>query len=106
MKTIKPIALVIPAIMMLTGCATISGILPGKKASDELVISEPAEPAQIQSTFLQGDTLWDFAERTTGSGFNWEKIKVLNGIVDETDIDAGIVLLIPPELALEEFKTQ
>ncbi len=102
MKLITTIALLLPVMVMTTGCS----MLPGKKASDELVITEAEAPPQIQSTFLEGDTLWEFAERTTGSGFNWERIKELNAIEDEKKIDAGLVLLVPPELALDTIKSQ
>ena len=106
MKAITKLVLIIPAFVLLTGCESLSGIMPGKKTSDELVITEPSADSQIQATFLEGDTLWDFAERTTGSGFNWEKIMVLNAIEDEKNIDAGLVLLVPPELAIDSIKNQ
>jgi len=104
MKLIKSLALIIPAMLFVSGCSVLG--IGKNKGSDEIVITEPAAPAQIQSTFLEGDTLWDFAERTTGSGFNWEKIKVLNDIADEKNIDAGVVLLVPPELAIDSLKAQ
>jgi len=101
MKLTKNLSLILPALVLLSACS----MLPGKKASDGIVITE-AEVAtpQIQSTFLEGDTLWEFAERTTGSGFNWERIKELNAIADEKNIDAGLVLLVPPELAVDSLK--
>lgn len=104
MKLNSTIALFIPVLVLATGCALIPG---HNKDSDEVVVveAEPA-PSQIQSTFLDGDTLWNFAERTTGSGFNWERIKEFNAIKDEKNIDAGIVLFVPPELALESLKNQ
>jgi len=93
-------------VLLLTGCQTLSNIMPGKRGEDPVVITEPEQPAVIQSTLNEGETLWDFAERTTGSGFNWEKIAVLNSIKDERNVDAGIVLIVPPELALDELKNQ
>jgi len=105
MKSLSTVALLLPVLILASGCA----LLPGSKkveAPEPLVITEPEVPAQIQSTFLEGDTLWDFAERTTGSGFNWERIKEFNSIADEKNIDSGIVLLVPPELALDEVKNQ
>jgi len=103
MKSIKHVALLIPFLVLITGC----GILGGQKApQEELVITEPEPLAQIQSTLKDGETLWEFSERTTGSGFNWEKIAELNLIEDERKVDAGLVLLVPPELALEELKNQ
>ena len=102
MKLLSTVALLLPALILTTGCS----MLCKKGSSEELVITEAEAAPQIQSTFLAGDTLWDFAERTTGSGFNWERIKELNAIEDEKKIDAGIVLLVPPELALESLKTQ
>jgi len=102
MKSLTFLA-VIASTALISGCQSLSG---GSNSSDPIVITEPAVIDPIQSTFLEGDTLWDFAERTTGSGFNWEKIMILNGIEDERDIDAGIVLLVPPELAVEELTVQ
>ncbi len=101
MKSIKYYALVIPMFLLLTGC----GML-GSKSQDEIVITEPEPAPQIQSTLKDGETLWEFSERTTGSGFNWERIKELNLIKDERKIDAGLVLIVPPELALDELKNQ
>lgn len=103
MKMTKTLTIVLPALVFVSGCS----MLPGKKAPEELVISASEEVApQIESTFLEGDTLWGFAERTTGSGFNWERIMELNNIADEKNIDAGVVLLVPPELALESLTAQ
>ena len=104
MKSIKYAAVAVPVLMLLTGC----GILPGKQSSEELVITEPEVEViqQIQSTLEEGETLWEFSERTTGSGFNWEKIALLNSIEDERKVDAGLVLLVPPELATDEMKNQ
>jgi len=89
------------SIIFLTACGGLGG-----KNTDPIVITEPEQPAVIQSTLQQGETLWDFSERTTGSGFNWETIAVLNSIEDEYNVDAGLVLVVPPELALEELKNQ
>ncbi len=102
MKSLKFLALIASAIM-LSACQVLSG---GSNSAEPIVITEPEPIEQIQSTFLEGDTLWDFAERTTGSGFNWEKIMILNDIEDERNIDAGIVLLVPPELAVDSLKAQ
>lgn len=102
MKSIKSIALALPLLVLLTGCSVFSG----KNSQDELVITEPEVGSQIQSTLQSGETLWEFSERTTGSGFNWEKIAVLNSIEDERNVDAGLVLLVPPELAIDELKNQ
>jgi len=102
MKSIKYAALAVPVLILLTGC----GMLPGKKTQDELVITEPEPIQQIQSTLKSGETLWEFSERTTGSGFNWEEIALLNSIQDERNVDAGLVLLVPAELAIEELKNQ
>lgn len=106
MKSIKNIALAIPAVVLLTGCAALSGIRA--PAPEPLVITEPevVVPQQIQSTLKDGETLWEFSERTTGSGFNWEKIALLNSIEDERKVDAGLVLVVPPELAIDELKSQ
>lgn len=102
MKSIKYTALAVPLLILLTGC----GMLPGKNSQDELVITEPEATQQIQSTLKSGETLWEFSERTTGSGFNWEEIALLNSIKDERNVDAGLVLLVPPELAIDELKNQ
>lgn len=106
MKSIKYIVLALPVVILLTGCETLSGIMPGKQSQEELVITEPEVTQQIQSTLKSGETLWEFSERTTGSGFNWEEIALLNSIKDERNVDAGLVLLIPPELAIDELKNQ
>lgn len=106
MKSIKYVALALPALILLTGCETLSGVMPGKGSPSDLVITEPEVSEQIQSTLKSGETLWEFSERTTGSGFNWEKIALLNSIEDERNVDAGLVLLVPPELALDEMKAQ
>lgn len=92
---------VILAAFFITACGGL-----GSKSADPIVITEPEQPAVIQSTLQEGETLWDFSERTTGSGFNWEKIAVLNAIKDERNVDAGLVLVVPPELALDELKNQ
>lgn len=106
MYTKKSLFLLVPVLLLLTGCQTLSGLMPGKKEPEPLVITEPDQPRLIQSTLKDGETLWEFSERTTGSGFNWEKIAILNSIKDERKVDAGLVLLIPPDLALEELKNQ
>lgn len=106
MKSIKHIVFAIPLLVVLTGCETLSGVIPGKNSQEELVITEPEAIPQIQSTLKQGETLWEFSERTTGSGFNWEKIALLNDIKDERNVDAGLVLMVPPELAKDELKNQ
>lgn len=106
MKSIKHVVLAIPLLVVLTGCETLSGVIPGNASQDEIVITEPDAIAQIQSTLKNGETLWEFSERTTGSGFNWEKIALLNSIKDERNVDAGLVLLVPPELALDDLKDQ
>lgn len=101
MKSLKFYVLVVPMLVLLTSCGMV-----GKKSQDELVITEPEAVPQIQSTLKDGETLWEFSERTTGSGFNWERIAELNLIEDEKKVDAGLVLLVPPELALDELKNQ
>lgn len=107
MKSIKHVALALPMFALLTGCAALSGVLPSKKVQEEIVITEPEPPiTQIQSTLQSGETLWEFSERTTGTGFNWEKIAVLNSIEDERNVDAGLVLLVPLDLAIDELKVQ
>lgn len=106
MKSIKHVVLAMPLLALLTGCATLSGIIPGNNSEDAIVITEPDAVPQIQSTLKDGETLWEFSERTTGSGFNWEKIALLNSIEDERNVDAGLVLLVPPELAIDELKNQ
>jgi len=105
MKLIK-ILVVSSFVLLLAGCQSLSFLIPGGNKSEAVVVTEAEEPALIQSTLEKGETLWDFSERTTGSGFNWEAIALLNSIKDERKVDAGIVLIVPPELALEELKTQ
>jgi len=104
MKLTNTFALLVPALLLLSGCS----MLPGKNKvdDDQLIPETQLIVPEIQSTFLDGDTLWDFAERTTGSGFNWEQIKSFNKIEDEKKIDAGIVLLVPRDLAIESLKNQ
>lgn len=101
MKLTNNIALIISATILLSGCST----LTGKSAAGEKLIPETEIMVpEILITFEEGDTLWEFAERTTGDGANWEQLKVVNQIKDETNIDAGIVLVVPHELALESLK--
>jgi len=102
---INKVLFAVPLLFLLTGCQTLSALIPGG-GDEPVVITEAEVPAVIQSTLEAGETLWQFSERTTGSGFNWEEIAVLNSIKDERKVDAGLVLMIPPELALEEFKNQ
>jgi len=105
MKSITAAAVLVPTLLLLSGCQI---LVPGANKSPEGDLGIPETEIvvpQIQSEFLEGDTLWDFAERTTGSGYNWQKIMELNEIPDEKDIDAGVVLLVPPELAVESLRS-
>jgi len=114
MKLQKLSIAALPVLLALTGCAAMSSILPGggnkqtipSIPQEELVITEPEVIQPIQSTLKEGETLWEFSRRTTGSGFNWEQIAVLNSIEDEKKVDAGLVLIVPPDIALEELKNQ
>ncbi len=108
MKNTISIALLTAITVLLSGCANLSVLIPGAGRTDTSA-EAPAifvtdETAGIQDTLKAGETLWQFSERTTGSGFNWEKIAVLNSIKDERKVDAGVVLMIPPELALDTLK--
>jgi len=107
MKNTISVALISASTLLLGGCANLSFLVPGAGQAD----ANPEGPAifvadetGIQDTLKDGETLWQFSERTTGSGFNWEKIAVLNSIKDERKVDAGVVLMIPPELALDALK--
>jgi len=107
MKNTISIALISASTLFLGGCANLSFLVPGAGRADaapEAPAIFVADEAGIQDTLKEGETLWQFSERTTGSGFNWEKIAVLNSIEDERKVDAGLVLMIPPELALDTLK--
>lgn len=52
--------------------------------------------------FKRGETLWSFAKRTTGNAYNWKEIARFNHIDDETDLDAGTFLVIPPGMNLSD----
>lgn len=103
MKLNKNVVFALPLFIVLTGCEILK---PGGNAAEEIVFTEPEAIPQIQSTLKAGETLWEFSERTTGSGFNWEEIALLNDIKDERKVDAGLVLLVPPELAIDDLKNQ
>jgi len=45
-----------------------------------------------------GESLWTFAQRTTGSGVNWQAIAELNDIDDARTIETGMTLLVPSVL--------
>ena len=45
-----------------------------------------------------GESLWKFAQRTTGSGVNWQAIAELNDIDDARTIETGMTLLVPSVL--------
>lgn len=47
-----------------------------------------------------GETLWKFAQRTTGSGAHWQAIAELNGIDDARTVTSSMSLLLPPHLAI------
>ena len=49
---------------------------------------------QVQS----GETLWSFAQRLTGNGFNWHKIAEVNNIDDARLLDDNATLQIPTGL--------
>lgn len=106
MKNTISIALISASILLLSGCANLSFLVPGagRAEAPEAPAIFVSDEAGIQDTLKDGETLWQFSERTTGSGFNWEKIAVLNSIEDERKVDAGLVLMIPPELALDTLK--
>lgn len=111
MKLISTITLTISITMLLSACSILSG-KPAAEPATEQVTDDQLLPEievvipDIMVTFEQGDTLWDFAERTTGSGYNWQQLKTLNQIEDETRIAAGIKLLVPYELASESLKNR
>jgi len=104
MKLINTTSLLISATIVLSGCSTLSG--KKAKEDDDAIPKTVIIIPEIRLPFEEGDTLWEFAERTTGSGFNWKQLKLVNQIEDETNIDAGVLLLVPNELALDELKNQ
>lgn len=53
-------------------------------------------PSKRVYTVQEGEGLWQIAEKTTGSGFNWVQIAEVNGIRDPDIIAPGAVLQIPP----------
>jgi len=46
----------------------------------------------------EGETLWSFAARTTGSGIHWSRIAAANGVNDASRVSAGTALTVPMEL--------
>ncbi len=109
-NTIIPILTVSTAIF-LSACSTLSNkptaeLVTVPATDDQLLPEIEVVIPDIVAIFEQGDTLWDFAERTTGSGYNWQQLKTLNKIENENKIDAGAKLLVPYELALESLKNQ
>lgn len=54
-----------------------------------------------QATVIDNETLWKFAQRTTGSGVHWQAIAEYNAIDDARDIQSGMTLFIPAHLAQE-----
>lgn len=104
MKLISTITLIASITVSLSACSTISRKSKIDNQNDQQIPEVVVVP-EIKKLFQVGDTLWDFAERNTGSGFNWEQIKAANQIEDETKIDAGVELIVPFELALESLKS-
>lgn len=108
MKQINTLAFIILGTIALSGCSTFSG----KSAENEQPVNDQLIPetelitTQILLTFEKGDTLWEFAERNTGNGDNWEQIMLANGIEDEKNIDAGAELMVPYNLAVDSLKNQ
>jgi len=103
MKSINVTTFLISATIVLSGCSMLSS----KSAEEDNAIPKTVVIIpEIRLPFEKGDTLWEFAERTTGSGYNWKQLKIVNRIEDENKIDAGVMLLVPNELALEELKNQ
>lgn len=52
-------------------------------------------PTPSVETIGAGETLWGFAERTTGRGENWPDIARANAIEDPARVEAGRVLELP-----------
>ncbi len=103
MKFTNTSALVVITATFLSACSMLQS---KPDVDDQLIPQTEIVVPEIRMIFEQGDTLWEFAERTTGSGFNWEQIKTANLIEDENNIDAGIELIVPFELALESLKNR
>ncbi|MCX7996770.1 MAG: LysM peptidoglycan-binding domain-containing protein [Patescibacteria group bacterium] len=55
----------------------------------------PSPVTERRYTVQEGEGLWQIAEKTTGSGFNWVQIAEANNIVNPDTIAPGMVLIIP-----------
>jgi len=76
MKLISTITLIASITVSLSACSTLSRTSNVDGQQDDQQIPETVVIVpEIVKLFQVGDTLWDFAERNTGSGFNWEQIK-------------------------------
>lgn len=54
--------------------------------------------AAVERELQVNETLWSFAQRTTGNPLNWQAIAELNGITDTNTLAPGTQLSIPAEL--------
>jgi len=48
-----------------------------------------------------GETLWSFTQRLTGSGFNWHQVAEVNNIDDARELEDDAILLVPVGLLKE-----
>ena len=64
-------------------------------------MEDMAVEEMMSDTLADGETLWSFAARTTGSGFNWGKIAEMNGISEDdvTKLQAGTELKVPMSMS-------
>ena len=69
------------------GAAGAADVVAGVRANEDGV-----------DTLADGETLWAFAERTTGQGDNWSAIARVNGIDDPDRVGAGRALALPDGL--------
>ena len=66
------------------------------KIESKAVVEDSQEPLSYRVE--NGETLYSFARRTTGSASNWEEIAQYNGITDEFALSVGTALKIPSAL--------
>lgn len=106
--------------MLLTGAEQLQWLQDFKKSLQSTALhntaNTPTQPTQKTVAHIDagtmlpfqlrpGETLWDFAERTTGDPYNWKRIATRNQIRESqlNRIPAGMIIRVPGEIVLKRI---